>query len=88
MLLGNIIGVVQSCFHEENQHAYLGSWIQALKSDKNEIFKAAGAAQSISDWLVSHAVKPEVKSEAVEAETPEMVQTEMSQPAAKRRMRM
>ncbi|MEI7430596.1 MAG: zincin-like metallopeptidase domain-containing protein, partial [Betaproteobacteria bacterium] len=51
MLLGASLGVAQSQFHETNHHAYISSWIQALKSDKNEIFKAAGAAQHIADWL-------------------------------------
>ncbi|MDR0453338.1 MAG: ssDNA-binding domain-containing protein [Deferribacteraceae bacterium] len=35
-----------------NTAAYLQSWIQALKNDKNEIFKAAYDADKISDYIM------------------------------------
>ena len=39
------------------QHsAYLPSWLQALKNDKNEIFKAAADAQKICDYVSALAV--------------------------------
>ena len=51
------------------QHAaYLASWLQALKNDKNEIFKAAAGAQKICDYVSRLAVEsqpfvvPEVAS--------------------------
>lgn len=34
-----------------NHAAYVGSWIKALKSDKNEIFRAAADASKITDFL-------------------------------------
>ena len=85
MLLGASLGVAQSQFHETNHHAYIGSWIQALKSDKNEIFKAAGAAQSIADWLLQHSIKPKLdeKPEAVPEQIAEKVLTHV-----RRKMRM
>ncbi len=64
MMLGASIGIGQSQFHEANHHAYLASWVSALRKDKNEIFKASAAAQHISDWLQAHAVKPEVAATA------------------------
>ncbi len=40
------------------QHsAYLASWLQALKNDKNEIFKAAADAQKICDYVSKLAVE-------------------------------
>ena len=40
--------------HEpENHAAYVGSWIQALKQDKNEIFRAAHDASKATDLLLS-----------------------------------
>lgn len=37
----------------QNHAAYVGSWIQALKQDKNEIFRAAHDASKAADLLVS-----------------------------------
>ncbi len=40
--------------HNPEQHAaYVGSWIKALKQDKNEIFRAAHDASRAADFLVS-----------------------------------
>jgi antirestriction protein ArdC len=36
----------------ENHASYIGSWIETLKSDKREIFKAAADAQKIADYLL------------------------------------
>jgi hypothetical protein len=39
--------------HNPEQHAaYVGNWIQALKSDRNEIFRAAKDAHQSADFLV------------------------------------
>jgi antirestriction protein ArdC len=35
-----------------NHAAYVGSWIKALKSDKNEIFRAAADASKMTDYLL------------------------------------
>lgn len=35
-----------------NHAAYVGSWIKALKSDKNEIFRAATDASKMTDYLL------------------------------------
>jgi antirestriction protein ArdC len=37
----------------QNHAAYVGSWIQALKQDKNEIFRAAHDASKAADLLLS-----------------------------------
>lgn len=40
--------------HDPEQHAaYVGSWIKALREDKNEIFRAAHDASAASDYLLS-----------------------------------
>lgn len=60
----NWLGLPLGDFHIENHAAYVGSWLEALKKDKTEIFKAAAGAQHICDWLNGHAVVPEHKAEA------------------------
>jgi antirestriction protein ArdC len=40
--------------HDPAQHAaYVGSWLKALKEDKNEIFRAAHDASAATDFLLS-----------------------------------
>jgi len=40
--------------HDPEQHAaYVGSWIKALKEDKNEIFRAAHEASAATDFLLA-----------------------------------
>jgi antirestriction protein ArdC len=40
--------------HNPEQHAaYVGNWIQVLKSDKNEIFRAAKDAHQAADFLIA-----------------------------------
>jgi antirestriction protein ArdC len=69
-MLGAELGLPLGDFHIENHAAYVGSWLEALKKDKTEIFKAAAGAQHICDWLNGHAVVPEQKVEAkAEAQT-------------------
>lgn len=47
----------------ESHAAYVASWIEALRNDKNEIFRAAGEAQRIADYLQEMAIVPEPKVE-------------------------
>ena len=56
--------------HLENHAAYIGSWLEALKKDKGEIFKAAAKAQKACDWLREHAVVPVVAAAANAGATP------------------
>ena len=65
-MLGAELGLPLGDFHIENHAAYVGSWLEALKKDKTEIFKAAAGAQHICDWLNGHAVVPEHKTEEKE----------------------
>lgn len=39
--------------HPENHASYVGGWIQALKGDKNEIYRAARDAERIADWVIA-----------------------------------
>ena len=43
--------------HFENHGAYLASWLQAIKEDANEFFKAAKDAEQISDYVAEHYAK-------------------------------
>jgi antirestriction protein ArdC len=39
--------------HDPAQHtAYIASWLEALKKDKNEIFRAASAASKATDYVL------------------------------------
>lgn len=64
------------------QHsAYLASWLQALKNDKNEIFRAAADAQKICDYVSKLAVDstPFMESEqASQSDTPTQQQVASS----------
>lgn len=39
-------------FEDANHAAYIGSWIQVLKSDKHEVFRAAKSASQAADYLI------------------------------------
>lgn len=39
-------------FDDKNHAAYIGSWMEALKKDKNEIFRAAKEASQAADYLI------------------------------------
>jgi antirestriction protein ArdC len=44
--------------HDTSQHtAYIASWLDALKKDKNEIFRAASAAAKAADYLLRREVE-------------------------------
>ncbi len=42
---------------EDNNAAYVASWVRVLQNDKNEIFRAATAAQQITDFVFEHALE-------------------------------
>jgi putative DNA primase/helicase len=49
--------------HDPSQHtAYIASWLEALKKDKNEIFRAASAAAKATDYVL----KRERQQEAID----------------------
>ena len=88
-MLGAELGIRQGEYHIENHAAYVASWLQALRNDQNEIFKAASAAQKIADWLKTHAVTPKIErtEEITEVPTEEIAQAP-SQPRRRAGMRM
>jgi antirestriction protein ArdC len=57
----------------ESHAAYLSSWLEVLRGDKGEIFKAAADAQRICDYLEQRALeaRPRVRQEEKAAPTPE-----------------
>lgn len=52
----------------ESHAAYLADWASVLRSEPNEIFKAAAEAQKIADYLKEHALNPKQEAD-VEAAT-------------------
>ena len=58
----NTLGIV----HDPGQHAaYIGSWIDALRKDHNELFRAAKNAEQINDYVLqfAHERQPEKEPE-------------------------
>jgi antirestriction protein ArdC len=50
-MLSGQIGLSMGQSHIDSHAAYLSSWLDALRRDKSEIFKAAADAQRICDYL-------------------------------------
>ena len=59
-----------------NTAAYLASWVERLRSDRKEIFRAAADAQRIADYMLAFhpdyaaAAAPKPSSEEIEAGDP------------------
>lgn len=45
--------------HLDNHAAYIASWLEVLKRDRNEIFRAAANAQRACDYIREHAIRIE-----------------------------
>ncbi len=58
--------------HDPSRHAsYVGSWIQALKEDPREIYRASKDAQDMSDYLLERGrVREQGREERAEARVP------------------
>jgi antirestriction protein ArdC len=54
-------------FDPHNSASYQASWLEALKKDKHEIFRAAKDADRIADYVMAFAQKPEL----IESASPE-----------------
>lgn len=68
--------------HDPSQHAaYVGSWIKALREDKNEIFKAARDAEKISDFVLG--MEPEMHQEASQEQAATGLKGDIERLAAK-----
>ncbi|GAB3129304.1 zincin-like metallopeptidase domain-containing protein [Novispirillum itersonii] len=53
--------------HNPERHAaYVGSWLSALKDDRNLLFQAARDAETIQTWITQPDLRPELR-QAVEA---------------------
>lgn len=64
MMCSSIKGIKLGEDHIQQHSAYLASWMQVLKDDKNAIFKAAAAAQRTCDYL-DQLVAPKFDPKAV-----------------------
>ena len=49
--------------HYENHAAYLTSWMQVLKRDPNELYRAASDAEKAVDYMKSHMIERDLKKE-------------------------
>jgi antirestriction protein ArdC len=59
--------------HDPEQHAaYVGSWIAALRNDKNEIFRAAKDANRAADFLLSLEREKSIADEQLSTEPEEV----------------
>ena len=47
------LGIAVSDDELSNSAAYLSSWLEKLRSDRKEIFRAAADAQRIADYLLA-----------------------------------
>lgn len=61
-----MLAAEQGIPHDPSQHAaYVALWIEALKNDKNEIFRAAADASKACDFLLEREREREKQSESV-----------------------
>ena len=75
LMLCSELGLVVSDAEFANNAAYVASWLERLRSDRKEIFRAAADAQRIADYLLafhpaytnSHAGSPDSMSTADDA---------------------
>lgn len=68
-----LVGLPPSPTMIESHAAYLSSWLEVLRNDKNEIFRAAADAQRICDYLSERALntRPRVRQEEHPEPVPE-----------------
>src|SRR3954454_1887362 len=60
--------------HDPKSHAaYVGSWIQALKEDKHEIFRAAHDASELADYILGPHRSQQLQAAAAVRETTDLV---------------
>lgn len=87
------LGVPMATSLFESHSAYLANWASLLRSDPQEIFKAAAEAQKIADYLKQFSLTPEAKVDDTAVKEPatapsvdmNVVAQAASQPEVKRR---
>lgn len=65
----------------EQHAAYLASWLEALRRDKNEIFRAAADAQKICDYLSERALEAKPRRTRWGVMAPSLVRDQTMAPA-------
>ena len=53
MMVCGELGIAVSDYDFSNNAAYVASWLEKLRSDRKEIFRAAADAQRIADYLLA-----------------------------------
>jgi len=53
MMVCGELGIAVSASDFANNAAYLASWLEKLRADRKEIFRAAADAQRIADYLLA-----------------------------------
>ncbi|OQX14064.1 MAG: hypothetical protein BWK73_10420 [Thiothrix lacustris] len=80
LMLGQEIGIGHD---PEQHHAYIGSWIKALKEDPEELFRAARDAQSMMDYTherVKEYEQEQANAQANEPPTPHFTHDRLEEP--------
>lgn len=75
------LGIGQAKEHLDNHAAYIASWLEVLKQDKNEIFRVGADAQRACDYIREHAIKivPQLTHE-VPIDSPQPVEAKRKRP--------
>lgn len=67
------LGVPMADSMIESHSAYLADWVSVLRSDPQEIIRAASEAQRIANYLKEHALKPEAVADTKVEPLPEQI---------------
>lgn len=80
-MMGGLLGLQPGPTMIEQHAAYLSSWLEALRRDKNEIFRAAADAQRICDYLSDRAVEAKPRRTKWGVMVPSVVREQTVEPA-------
>jgi len=79
-IMTGVLGLPPGPTMIEQHAAYLSSWLEALRRDKNEIFRAAADAQKICDYLSDRAVEAKPRRTKWGVMAPSLVREQGMQP--------
>jgi antirestriction protein ArdC len=73
MMVCGELGIAVSDSDFANNAAYVASWLEKLRSDRKEIFRAAADAQRIADYLLAFHPDYAKREASIESGSPESV---------------
>lgn len=80
-IMTGVLGLPPGPTMIEQHAAYLSSWLEVLRHDKNEIFRAAADAQKICDYLSERALEAKPRRTKWGAMAPSMAREQDAEPA-------